>query len=198
MWEGAVRQEARRGDQGTAFGEKMTPNGWHIMDPRCGLDRGAPLQVSGATFRTPGKGNMQSGRWWVVLGKTPWPAGSGTSLICQVLPAVVREERARKDLSSLGGFSLVQAQGHAALAGQGETSNQTPDFQPHVTSPLCLDFIYFLVFTKHNLLGPEQLGFSNPEGMSKAAAPEREFSEVQYANSHIFHVPEGSQNHNSQ
>lgn len=70
MCEATARHEARKGNQGIAFEEKMTLKGRHIIDPSCGPDRRAPLQVGGAaSSRTPGKENTKTRRWWVVLGK---------------------------------------------------------------------------------------------------------------------------------
>lgn len=60
----------------------------------------------------------------------------------------------------------ARAQGCTALAELRQASTSS-DFHPKAAALLGLIFIYFFVFTKHNLLGPEQLGFSNPEGMSK-------------------------------
>lgn len=86
----------------------------------------------------------------------------------------------------------------SALPGGADVGTCIPGFSTRCYFITRLTFIYFLVFTKHNTLGPEQLAFSSPEGTFTAAATEGEVPEVRYANRCICPEPEGSQNHSSQ
>lgn len=88
----------------------------------------------------------------------PFPSG--------VAGSRVRQERAKKGPSS---WRTVPQLGHKAAR-----LWQSWDKHLHhlISTPRLLHCLVWFLFislflTKHNLLGPEQLGFSNPEGMSK-------------------------------
>ena len=87
-------------------------------------------QTEGSNYRSAGwhSGHLVKGVCKVEGERWRWEKPSvqqeepQANILSGAAGSVLREEGARKDPTHLGGFSRVQARGHAALAGQAETS----------------------------------------------------------------------------
>lgn len=98
--------------------------------------------------------HIPSRRRKVIPGKTPWSAKVAQAP-CQALQTQTwKRIEPRKIQPVWMAFPWPRLKATMLLAGRAEIS-LSPDFQPNVTLSLCLIFIYFLVFNKRNLLGPE-------------------------------------------
>lgn len=69
----------------------------------------------------------------------------------------------------------------SALPGGADVGTCIPGFSTRCYFITRLTFIYFLVFTKHNTLGPEQLAFSSPEGTQQLQRGRSPRSDMQIA-----------------
>lgn len=69
----------------------------------------------------------------------------------------------------------------SALPGGADVGTCIPGFSTRCYFITRLTFIYFLVFTKHNTLGPEQLAFSSPEGTQQLQRGRSPKSDMQIA-----------------